>query len=69
LCGAAEAEWRAIGGERYPADRPAYEQDVASIRAQLGAANFSYEWAEGEGLSTEQAINIALEDIRAEIGE
>jgi predicted ATPase len=43
-----------------PANRDAYERQVAAARAALGEEAFAAAWAEGEALLPEQAIGLAL---------
>jgi non-specific serine/threonine protein kinase len=59
LFGAAEAQWRASGAARYAPDRPAYERDLATVRAALDKEAFAAAWAEGQALSWEQAVALA----------
>jgi tetratricopeptide (TPR) repeat protein len=59
--GAAAALRRETGEVRYPAERAAYEQDVAATRTWLGETAFVAGWAEGEAMSPEQAVADALE--------
>jgi hypothetical protein len=65
LCGAAEALREAIGTPIWPVDRPTYERDVATMRAQLDEATFVAAWAEGRAMPLEQAIAYALNDERS----
>ena len=44
-----------------PVDRANYDQDVVSMRSQLGESNFQKAWAEGRELTVEQAIDLALQ--------
>ena len=60
LFGAAEAQWRASGGVRYPPDRSAYESDLAVVRAALGEAELAVAWADGQAMTTEAALAYAL---------
>jgi len=43
-------------------DRPDYEHALADLRAQLGDAAFEAAWAEGQVLSLEQAVALALNE-------
>jgi non-specific serine/threonine protein kinase len=42
-------------------DRPDYEQTLTTLRARLGPAGFAAAWLEGEALTLEQAVALALE--------
>jgi non-specific serine/threonine protein kinase len=59
LFGAAEAQWRASGAIRFAPDRPAYERELATVRAALHEEAFVAAWAEGQALSWEQAVALA----------
>src|SRR5262249_55822147 len=48
--------------ERFSELRDAYEDDVSSVRAQLGEDAFAKAWAVGKALTREQAIAYALAD-------
>jgi predicted ATPase/class 3 adenylate cyclase len=61
LFGAAEALRTAQGAPLSPVERAAYEHDVAAACAQLDETAFAAVWAEGRGLTMEQAIAYALE--------
>jgi hypothetical protein len=39
-----------------------FTQSIAAARAQLGEAAFTAVWAEGRAMTTEQAIQYALEE-------
>ncbi len=56
LLGAAETQWRACGGSRYPPDQPDYDLTVTRIRAALDADTYAMAWREGQTMSGEQAI-------------
>jgi predicted ATPase/transcriptional regulator with XRE-family HTH domain len=60
LFGAAAEQWRTIGAMRFPLDRPCYERDVASVRAQLDARALGTAWASGEAMDAEAAVAYAL---------
>jgi ATP/maltotriose-dependent transcriptional regulator MalT len=60
LFGAAEALRDSIQAPMMPRSREAYQRNVAGVRAPLGAEAFEAAWAAGRGLSTEQAIGVAL---------
>jgi non-specific serine/threonine protein kinase len=60
---AASAELLAqIGVPLAPADQVALERDMAAVRRRLGAPGWESEWAAGQVLSPEQAIELALAD-------
>jgi len=56
LLGAAETQWRASGGSRYPPDQPDYERTITRIRAALDADTYAMAWREGQTMSGEQAM-------------
>jgi len=56
LFGAAEALRQAIAAHLPPVDRPAYEQAIASARAQLGEEAFAAAWNQGLTLTPDEAI-------------
>jgi hypothetical protein len=61
LFGAAE-ELREAGGAPLPsAGRANYERDVAAVRAALSEVDFTISWAEGRGMTMDQAVEYALE--------
>jgi len=59
LFGAAEAMRQRIGVVRFPIHRAGYEASVAALRDAMGEKDFDAAWAEGAGLSTEEAIAYA----------
>src|SRR5262249_37334903 len=61
LLGAAAALRERIGVPVAAADRPAYESDVAAVRACLDASAFAAAWAAGLTTSTEAAVACARE--------
>jgi predicted ATPase/class 3 adenylate cyclase len=61
LFGIAEALRELVGTRLLPTERAAYEQDLASVHAELGEEAFAAAWAEGSSMSLEQAIAYALE--------
>jgi predicted ATPase/DNA-binding SARP family transcriptional activator len=61
LFGVAEAIREAIGAPLSPIDRPYHESDVARTRAQLSEAAFAFAWNEGNAMSLEEAIDLALD--------
>jgi hypothetical protein len=66
LLGAAAALQAALGVALDTGARAEYERAVAAARAALGEEEFAAAWAEGRGLSPEQAVAYALEDAPAE---
>ncbi len=61
LGGATEALWEALGAALHPVLRPGHEQAVQAIRSALGEEAFTAAWAEGQELSLEEAVALALE--------
>jgi DNA-binding CsgD family transcriptional regulator len=59
LCGAAEAVRDSRHAPVPPADHPAYDQTVATLRTQLDAATFAAAWAEGRAMTPQQAVTAA----------
>jgi ATP/maltotriose-dependent transcriptional regulator MalT len=66
LFGAAETRWLACGAVRHWPAQPAYERDVARVRAQLEETQFESAWAEGRAMRVDQILDYALEDAPAE---
>jgi len=62
LFGAAEILRETIDAALWPANRIAYERDLAALRAQLDDASLNSTWAEGTAMTLEQAIDLALKD-------
>ena len=62
LFGAAETFVASIRLEISPAERAHYDQAIAAARAALGKEGFNAAWAEGRGMTMEQAIAYALEE-------
>jgi predicted ATPase/DNA-binding CsgD family transcriptional regulator len=46
----------------YAGDRVAFDEDVATARAQLSEATFEAAWAEGQAMTLEDAVAYVLED-------
>jgi non-specific serine/threonine protein kinase len=61
LFGAASAQWRSAGWVRWAPDQPAYERDLAMVRAQLQEQPFAAAFAQGREMSAEHAIAYALD--------
>ena len=62
LFGAAESLRETIGLSIYPFFREEYDQAVLALRSALGEEGLASLWAEGRGLSLEQAVAHALSD-------
>ena len=62
LWGAAAQTRRALGLPKYAASQAALALDIRAAKAALGEAAFAAAWAEGEGLTWEQAVQRALAD-------
>ncbi len=62
LRAAAETIRQAIGAPRPPRCREAYERDLASIRAELGDDAFTMAWQDGQGMTLDQALELARHD-------
>jgi hypothetical protein len=41
-------------------DRRTFEESIAAARASLGEAEFAVEWARGQAMTLEQAVDYAL---------
>jgi len=63
LFGAAEALREALGAPVLWFQRQSYAQGVAALRAWLDDAACAAAWAEGRGMTLEQAIAYALEGL------
>jgi predicted ATPase/tetratricopeptide (TPR) repeat protein/DNA-binding XRE family transcriptional regulator len=61
LWSAAEALRQSIGGRAAPASHAMHERLMAAAREQMGQPAFDAAWAEGQAMTTEQAIELALE--------
>jgi predicted ATPase/DNA-binding XRE family transcriptional regulator len=62
LCGAAEALSQANSVQMPPSDRLEYGRMVAATRSELEQDRFTRSWQEGRAMSTEQAIEYALQE-------
>ena len=60
LCAAAAALREAIGAPLPPAERPHFDQTVATARVALGADAFASAWEHGRTLPLEQVIATML---------
>ena len=61
LFGAARAMRDDRGAPRWPILQAGYERDLESTRAQLGDTAFTAAWAEGQGMTVDEAVTLALE--------
>ena len=64
LWGAAKALRLEIGSPLSQADQARHDQDVADARQAASEGAFAAAWAEGRAMTTEQAIEYALESDR-----
>ena len=62
LLGASEVALERMGAFHQPTDKPEIDRIIAEVRAQLDDATFQTAWAEGQGMSLEQAMANALEE-------
>ena len=51
-----------IGNRRPPVEQASIEKEIAELRSQLGDEPFAVLYKEGQALSMDQAIELALED-------
>jgi tetratricopeptide (TPR) repeat protein len=63
LFGAADALREKIGTPLPPSQQPLYDALVKSMRAELRESTFEAVWAEGRGMTMQQAIEFALKDL------
>jgi hypothetical protein len=61
----ADQHWRMNGAHRYAPDEPAYERDLARVRAGVDEQAFETAWREGAAMPSEEAIAYALGELRA----
>jgi non-specific serine/threonine protein kinase len=61
LFGAGSALRASIQSVIDPADQPAYESKISSLRRELGQERFTAVWDEGRALALERAVAYALE--------
>jgi non-specific serine/threonine protein kinase len=59
LFGSAEAALRSVAGALDPADRAAFDSNLAAARAQLDEESWAQLWVEGQDMSLDQAIALA----------
>ena len=62
LLGAWDTQSKEIGYHIEGIERPDYDRNLASLRAQLDESTFEKAWAEGVALTLEQAVELALSD-------
>jgi non-specific serine/threonine protein kinase len=62
LLGFWEAICKATGYHTEGLERPDYDRNLASLRAQLDESTFKSAWAEGAALTLEQAVDLAMKD-------
>jgi hypothetical protein len=62
LYGAAEALLTVSSTRQDPLDRERAERNIALLRAELGEEAFTAAWAEGQGMSLEDALAYALSE-------
>jgi hypothetical protein len=65
LGGEVEALREALGAALHPVLRGGHDQAVSAMRAVQGEEGFAAAWAEGRGLSLDEAINLPLEHVSA----
>ena len=63
LLAASDALRETVGGKLEADDRPDHDSNLASLRAQLDTATFNAAWAEGEALTVEQAVALAMSEL------
>lgn len=61
LLAASEKQLELIGASTQPADKLEVDQFKEAIREQLGETEFNKAWDEGQKMTLEQAIAIAME--------
>jgi hypothetical protein len=60
LVGASEAALERMGAFHQPTDKPEIERIITAVRAQLDEATFRRLWDEGQRMTLEQAVSLAL---------
>jgi predicted ATPase len=68
LLGATEKRRKEMGAPLPPIRRPDHDQVLNALRTQLEESGFSEAWAEGQAVTMEEAINLALEGTRQPAG-
>lgn len=59
--GTVEARWAGLGAQRWPADRAAYDQNIAMVQAHWAEPAVAAAWAAGQRLPLAQAVTATLE--------
>jgi predicted ATPase/DNA-binding CsgD family transcriptional regulator len=62
VCAASARLLEQIGAPLAPADQAALDRDTTAVRRRLGDAAWRSAWAEGQALSTDEAVALALAD-------
>jgi predicted ATPase len=62
LFGASDALMSAISAPMWPAERLAYERNMAAARAQLDEDDWLEAWEQGRNMNMEQAVSYALDE-------
>jgi hypothetical protein len=62
LFGASEALRKKIGAVIHPVNQPDYEKNIEFLKSQMSTEDFERAWAEGVGMSSEEAYEYALHD-------
>jgi predicted ATPase/DNA-binding CsgD family transcriptional regulator len=62
LIGATESLLEPMGVGLQAGDQPEYDRNLSLIRAQIDAATFEAAWTQGQMMTLEQAVVLALED-------
>jgi hypothetical protein len=65
LLGAAEAMMAAQGAAWPPDERPQYERTIATLSAAMGEAEFERARADGQSVSADEALDLALATARS----
>ena len=68
LCSAAEVSRNTIGFPISSLERPGRDRTLSTARTQLGEAVFESNWAEGQSMTIEQAVKLAMSDWAEESG-
>lgn len=63
LFGAAEQARQVVGEKLDPPDEIEYNRIIAMVRAQLDDTTFNAAWVEGQAMTLEQTIELALNDV------
>ncbi len=60
ILGAIDAHMKALGMNMIPIEQALYNETLAAVQQQLNTTEFQQEWAVGEKLNLEQAIELAM---------